>query len=76
MKRLQRDETTELNTTIGTQKNEASYFCCVDRICQGFALVERVEESIEALARFNDSFLNFDVGMNAYIILASLRRRL
>ena len=61
MKCLQTYEITQLETTKVSRKNEASYLCCIDRICQRFAVVERLEESIEALGRFNTSLLRFDM---------------
>lgn len=52
-----------LDTTrrIGINK-ASSYLCCINRICQRFALVERLEESIEALGRVNHSLSRFDMG--------------
>lgn len=69
-------ETTQLDTRMIARRNETAYLCRVDGICQRFALVERLEESIESLGPFNNSPTMFDEGMKAYIILAALRSRL
>ena len=57
--------------TMNNSGTELYYLCCVNGICQRFALVERPEKGIEALGRINDSLS--DSVMNAYIILTSPR---
>ena len=57
---------TQLDKMRRSRRNEAPYLCCIDRICQGFALVERLEESIKALGQFNDCLSRVDMG-NEYI---------
>ena len=53
-----------LDTTRRIGTNEASpYLCCIDRICQRFALIERLEERIEALGRFNNSLSRVVMGI-------------
>ena len=76
MKRLHMYAMTQSDTTRRMRRKESSYLCCIDRICQRLALVERLKESIEALGHINDGLLRFDIDMNAYIILANFRRRL
>lgn len=73
---ISRYEMKRLDRRRRARRNETAYLCCIDGICQRFALVERLEESIEALAPFNNSLTKFGVGMNAYIILTILRWRL
>ena len=56
-----------------TRRSTAAHLCCINRICQRFALVERLEERIETLERFNTSFSRFDIAKKAYIIVTTPR---
>ena len=61
MKCLHIYEMMQSDTTRRIRRKESSYLCCIDRICQRLALVERLKESIEALGHINDSLLRFDI---------------
>lgn len=73
---IPKHEMKQLDTRRNARRKEKAYLCCIDGICQRFALVKRLKESVEALAPFNNRITRFDVGMNAYINLTTLGWRL